>query len=105
MLFNAKIIPLKRIDYQFQLRIPPEHCHIAGHSLGKRDVIELIAAGLVIRSVSIGSGAHLAGYAGQYLRDRGLSLGRITGNRFTCGNAIDLGCIERARSALQNGSA
>lgn len=25
------------------------------------------------------AGAHLAGYAGQYLRDRGLVLGRITG--------------------------
>jgi hypothetical protein len=27
----------------------------------------------------IGAGAHLAGYTGQYMRDRGHMLGRITG--------------------------
>ncbi|KAI9556632.1 hypothetical protein GHT06_016422 [Daphnia sinensis] len=40
-----------------QFQVPTENCHITGHSLG----------------------AHLAGYAGQYLRDRGHMLGRITG--------------------------
>nr|CAH0113682.1 unnamed protein product [Daphnia galeata] len=40
-----------------QFQVPTENCHIAGHSLG----------------------AHLAGYTGQYLRDRGHMLGRITG--------------------------
>ncbi|XP_046638843.1 pancreatic lipase-related protein 2-like [Daphnia pulicaria] len=40
-----------------QFQVPTENCHIAGHSLG----------------------AHLAGYTGQYMRDRGHMLGRITG--------------------------
>ncbi|XP_069955111.1 pancreatic triacylglycerol lipase-like [Cherax quadricarinatus] len=45
------------LDLRDQLGVPPGHIHVVGHSLG----------------------AQLAGYTGQYLKERGATLGRITG--------------------------
>ena len=71
--------------FQSQFQVPTENCHIAGHSLGKlRSLISLILIYYFLFSKPdklIIIGAHLAGYTGQYLRDRGHMLGRITGKR------------------------
>lgn len=72
---------------QIEFKVPTEYCHIAGHSLGKCQMTSRLASiryydesGIIISLTASLIGAHLAGYAGQYLRDRGLVLGRITGS-------------------------
>ena len=64
---------------QQQVGIRPERCHMVGHSLG----------------------AHLAGYTGSYLNERGLKLGRITGTYpETSSGDINVTCFNDFSSGL-----